>query len=71
MMIFIAAITIGAIYFFRVPSRLAHIVMTVAVAAVIGAIFVLIAELDLPFRGDPHISPEAYAADTRIFELGY
>ncbi len=70
MMVFIALVTIGASYLFRVQSFLAHVLMTVALAAVIGAIFVMIAELDLPFRGDLQIPPSAYAQDTVVFRTG-
>ncbi|HVA28174.1 MAG TPA: DUF4239 domain-containing protein [Candidatus Baltobacteraceae bacterium] len=70
MMIFVAVVTIGASYLFRVQSFSAHMLMAVALAAVIGAIFVMIAELDLPFRGDLQIPPKAYAQDTIVFNTG-
>lgn len=60
-MIFIGLVTIGTSYFFRVQNFYAHLWMTLALAAVIGAIFVLIAEFDLPFRGDINIPPTALA----------
>ena len=60
MMVFIAAITIGFCYLFRVRSFLVHMLMTVALAATIGAVFVLIAEFDLPFRGDLQLPPTPF-----------
>jgi hypothetical protein len=60
LMIFIAAITIGFCYLFRVRSHSVHFLITVALSAVIGAVFVLIAEFDLPFRGDTQIPPTAF-----------
>ncbi len=59
-MIFIGAITIGSSYFFEVRNFRAHLLMTVALAAVIGSIFVLIVEFDLPFRGDVSVPPTAF-----------
>ncbi len=67
MMIFIALVTLGSAYFFRVDNLVAHAVMTAALAAVIGAIFVLLVELDLPFRGSMQIAPTAYAKDYTAF----
>ncbi len=67
MMIFIALVTLASAYFFRVDNLRAHVVMTVALAAVTAAIFVLIAELDLPFRGQMQIPPSAYARDYSAF----
>ncbi len=59
MMFFVAAITIASAYFFRVQNRRAHLLMTVCLGAVIGATFLMIAELDLPFRGPMQIQPIA------------
>jgi hypothetical protein len=67
MMIFIAVVTLGSSYFFYVPDARAHLVMTAAVGAVIGAIFVVIAELDLPFRGDLQIPATAFQHDYQTF----
>jgi hypothetical protein len=66
-MIFIAAVTLGSSYFFYVEDIRAHLLMTAAVGAVIGAIFVVIAELDLPFRGDLQIPPSAFTHDYTTF----
>jgi hypothetical protein len=67
MMFFVAAVTLGSSYFFFVPDARAHFLMTAAVGAVIGAIFVVIAEFDLPFRGDLQIPPSAFAHDYQTF----
>jgi len=67
MMIFVAVVTLGSCYFFYVPDARAHFLMTAAVGAVIGAIFVVIAELDLPYRGDLQIPPSAFAHDYQTF----
>ncbi len=66
-MFFVAIVTLGSSYFFYVPDVRAHLLMTAAVGAVIGAIFVVIAELDLPFRGDLQIPPTAFAHDYQTF----
>jgi Protein of unknown function (DUF4239) len=66
-MFFVAIVTLGSSYFFYVPDARAHLLMTAAVGAVIGAIFVVIAELDLPFRGDLQIPPSAFAHDYQTF----
>lgn len=59
MMFFIAFVAIASSAFFFVPSRRAHMLMTIALGSVIGATFLLIAELDLPFRGPLQIQPHA------------
>lgn len=59
-MIFIGAVTIGSSYFFEVRNFRAHLLMTIALTAVIGSIFVLIVEFDLPFRGDVSVPPTAF-----------
>jgi len=60
MMLFISLVTVCGSYLFRVQSRPAHYLMTILLAATIVATMVVIAELDLPFRGDVHISPTAF-----------
>jgi hypothetical protein len=67
MMFFVAIMTLGSAYFFYVPDVRAHLVMTAAVGAVIGAIFCVIAELDLPFRGDLQIPSTAFYHDYQTF----
>jgi heme/copper-type cytochrome/quinol oxidase subunit 3 len=56
----LASITIGLCYIFRVRNVMMHVLMTAALAAVIGAIFVLIAEFDYPFRGTGQIPPTSF-----------
>jgi hypothetical protein len=70
-MVFMALVTIASLYLFEVPSRGAHLLMAVALAAVIGSSFMIIAELDLPFRGDLQIPPTAYAQDVMVFDSGF
>ena len=60
MMLFISFVTVGGTYLFRVQNKAAHYLMTMLLAATIVATMVVIAELDLPFRGDIHISPAAF-----------
>lgn len=60
MMIFVAAITISSSYFFRVANAHAHLLMILALASVVGATFLMIAELDLPFRGPLQIPPSGF-----------
>jgi hypothetical protein len=60
MMLLISAITIGTVYFFSIADFRTHLIMTLALAVVIGAMFVIIAELDLPFRGEVQIPPTAF-----------
>lgn len=60
MMIFVAAITISFSYFFRVENIRAHLLMVLALAAVVGATFLMVAELDLPFRGPLQVPPHGF-----------
>lgn len=62
MMLLVAAVTIASCYFFRVSNLSAHLLMTVALGIVVGATFLMIAELDLPFRGPLQIRPDAFTA---------
>jgi hypothetical protein len=59
-MVFLCFVTVTFCYIFRIRSQLMHALMTVALAAVIGAIFVLIAEFDYPFRGSGQLSPQLF-----------
>ena len=56
-MFFTGMVTIAFACFFRVDNMRAHSLMILALSAVIGTMFALIAELDYPFRGDVSISP--------------
>ncbi len=69
MMIFVAAVTVASTYLFRVDDARAHYLMSMALAAVIGATFVMLAEFDLPFRGEMQIDPRAFAADYAVFSV--
>jgi hypothetical protein len=59
-MLLLSAITIAFTYLFRVDNVRAHLAMTVGLSAIVAVIFVLIAELDYPFRGDIRIGPGAF-----------
>lgn len=61
-----AAVLIVTTYFFRVSSVPAHQLMTVALTAVIVSIFVLIAELDYPFRGDTSVGPSSFVRVNQV-----
>ncbi len=59
-MILVSIISVGFIYLFRVERPAMRLAMIVAFTATLGLIFVLIAELDYPFRGDTHITSHAF-----------
>ncbi len=59
-MLFTGAITVVFSFYFRVDRAGAQYVMVIALTAVVTAIFVLMAELDYPFRGDIAVSPEPF-----------
>ena len=56
-----AAVTVGLCYLVGMTNFRAQLVMTGAVAAMIAAMFVLIFELDYPFRGDLSIPPAGWS----------
>jgi Protein of unknown function (DUF4239) len=58
-MIFIAAVTVVFSYYLRIENVHAHQLMVAAITAIIAVMFVLIAELDYPFRGDINVAPTA------------
>ncbi|HEV7180489.1 MAG TPA: hypothetical protein VGN11_11490 [Candidatus Baltobacteraceae bacterium] len=60
-LLFISVVTIASAYLFRVANVHAHIIMTSALTGVIAAILILIAQFDLPFRGDIQIQPTAFS----------
>lgn len=60
LMIFVAAMMLGLSYFFNVKNSRAHMIMTVCLGAVIGATFLMIAELDVPYRGAIQVSPQPF-----------
>ncbi len=55
-----AAVVIGIGYLVGLPSLRIQLLMTGAVAAMIAATFVLIFELDYPFRGDLSVAPTGW-----------
>jgi hypothetical protein len=61
MMFLVSALTIASSYFFGVSNFRAHMLMTFALGAVVGATFLMIAELDLPFRGPLQIPSSAFS----------
>jgi hypothetical protein len=54
-----AIVTIGFTYFFGVSNFRAHMLMVVALAAIIGLILFLLMALDLPFTGALAVRPSA------------
>jgi hypothetical protein len=61
-MLMLSTVTIVFAYIFRIKNETMHVVMCVALAGVIGVVFVLIAEFDYPFRGEAQIAPTAWLA---------
>ncbi|HEX5275447.1 MAG TPA: DUF4239 domain-containing protein [Candidatus Rubrimentiphilum sp.] len=59
-MLVVGAVTIFFSFYFKVQQPVAQHIMVAALTTVITLIFVLIAELDYPFRGDIAIHPDAY-----------
>jgi hypothetical protein len=58
--LFGGAITVGFTYLFGFHDFRMHVVMTMAVAASLALVVVLIMALDWPFRGEVSIKPDAY-----------
>lgn len=59
-MMLVSAIAIAFTYLFRIERPWMRLAMVAAFTATLGLIFVLIAELDYPFRGDTHITSHAF-----------
>jgi hypothetical protein len=57
---FVACVTIGFSYYFRVDSPLEQYIMVIALTSVIVVIMLFAAELDFPFRGDLGISSDSW-----------
>lgn len=55
-----AATLIGFVYLFGMKDFTVQLLMTAAIALIIGVSFALILELDYPFRGDISVSPEGW-----------
>jgi len=56
------ALTVVFSFFFGMPSFRMHLAMTGMLTASLALVFVLIIELDWPFRGTLSISPGAFVA---------
>ncbi|MFN2527979.1 MAG: hypothetical protein ABR584_04595 [Candidatus Baltobacteraceae bacterium] len=54
-------VTVGFTYFFGMESARLQISMTAGLTIVIAMMFVLIVELDFPFRGDTSVQPEMWS----------
>jgi hypothetical protein len=59
-MLFIGFLTIAFSYYFRVDRPHAQYAMVIALTCVIALTFTVMAELDLPFRGDVSVSPVSF-----------
>ncbi len=59
-MLFVGLITIVFSFYFKVDRPIAQHIMVAALTAVVTLIYVLVAELDYPFRGDIAIGPDAF-----------
>lgn len=53
-------VTVGFTYFFGMESARLQISMTAGLTIVIAMMFVLIVELDFPFRGDTRVQPDMW-----------
>jgi hypothetical protein len=65
-LLLVTGAVLGFCYMVGLSSMRAHLLVTAAVAAVIACMFVLIFELDYPFRGDLAVKPDlwrGFAAD--------
>jgi Protein of unknown function (DUF4239) len=56
-----AVVVIGFCWLFGVSNRRVHLLMTSAVAIIVASMFVLIFELQYPFRGGLAIAPSAWS----------
>lgn len=71
-MLFIGFVTIVFSYYFRVERPAAQYVMVIALACVITLTFTILAELDLPFRGNVSISSISFQrAYNTIHNVGF
>jgi hypothetical protein len=53
-----ALITIGATWFFEIPSMQMHFWMTLVLAGLLGLMIYVVAALDNPFRGEEGVTPD-------------
>ena len=71
-MLTVGAVTIFFSFYFKVQQPIAQHIMVAALTTVITLIFVLIAELDYPFRGDIAVHPDAYVhAYNALHHIGF
>ena len=63
-----AVIVVGFTYLFGLQSTTVHVLMVAALAFIIGLVLFTVASLDYPFRGDVHISPDAFEQTLDRFE---
>jgi hypothetical protein len=63
-----AVIVVGFTYLFGLQSTTVHVLMVAALAFIIGLVLFTVAALDYPFRGDVHISPDAFEQTLDRFE---
>jgi len=54
-------VTVGFTYFFGMESARLQVSMTAGLTIVIAMMFVLIVELDFPFRGDTRVQPQMWS----------
>jgi hypothetical protein len=67
MLIVGAVMTIGFTYLFGLESARAHALMIVGLAVVIGGLLFMIQQVNYPFSGDVHVSPEAFEIVRQTF----
>ncbi len=60
LMIFLGIIAVGFTYLFGLENTVGHAVMIAALTATIVSILFLINAIDVPFRGDIHVGPDAF-----------
>jgi len=68
----LAILVVGFCYLFGMANARTHLMMTSAVAVIVASMFVLIFELQLPFRGDRGIAPTSWSgflAHVRLMDM--
>jgi hypothetical protein len=71
-MLFIGFATIVFAYYFRVDRPHAQFAMVIALTCVISLTFTVMAELDLPFRGDVAVTPDSFQrAYNTLHNIGF
>ena len=67
MLIVGAVLTIGFTYLFGMENWVAHAVMIAGLAVTIGGLLFMIQQVNYPFSGEVHVSPEAFQAVLETF----